>query len=367
MFRAISSVLEHLPDKERARSGGAAMNEDSRWAGRLLIPFIYLGCFLAFAADMAEDNTVAFGVFYVPLVCTAVIHRNRSSVWWLAAVACCMVVAGAFFPAVNVDLRDLIVNRILSVAAVLAAAGFVWHARDIQDQLSRQTRRAEAAERIQREVFANLSNDIRTPLHSMLGLTQLMSANCRPDQRVLLERVQRSGKQLLTTIENLIDLTQLDQRILRNTAVDVAAILRSAVEAAQPTANERQIQLVHEPSAAQSCTAMADDWGVRRIMDNLISNAVRFSPPGSVVTVSTRKEAERVVAVVADAGSGIPAQVLHRLRERALANDASGSYWLEHAGTGLALSQRLAEAMGASLDFRTEMSPGTTATLGLPT
>ncbi|HXT78918.1 MAG TPA: HAMP domain-containing sensor histidine kinase [Acetobacteraceae bacterium] len=365
MFRAATAALEHLIERDRAGDDSTPESANRKWAGRLLIPFIYLGCFLAFAADMAEDNTVAFGVFYVPLVCTALIHRNRNSVWYLAAVACGMVIAGAFFPAVNVDLRDLIVNRILSVAAVLAAAGFVWHARDIQDQLSRQTRRAEAAEHIQREVFANLSNDIRTPLHAMLGLTQLMSTNCRPDQRILLDRVQRSGKQLLSTIENLIDLTQLDQRKLQNVAVDVGAVLRDAVEAARPGANERQIQLVYEPSSTQSCVAMADDWGVRRIMDNLISNAVRFSPPGSMVVVSTAKEATRVVAKVADAGVGIPAQVLHRLRERARTNNTDGSYWLEHAGTGLTLSQRLAEGMGASLDFRTELSPGTTATLGL--
>ena len=73
-----------------------------RWAV-WLVPAIYAGCIAAFVTDLRSSNTLAFGVFYAPLIVTAVFHRDRRAVWVLTAIACAMNVIGAFFPDVAKD------------------------------------------------------------------------------------------------------------------------------------------------------------------------------------------------------------------------------------------------------------------------
>jgi signal transduction histidine kinase len=327
---------------------------------RWLVPVIYLGCVLAFVADLRQDNTLAFGVLYIPLVCTAVFHRSPRTLWWLTGLACVLSIIGAYYPDVNEDLIDLIGNRVLSIVSILATALFVRHARNIQDQLAEQTRRAETAEEIKTSVFANLSKEIRTPLYSMVGLLELMMANCRPDQRAPLGQIQSAGRRLLATMENLIDLTRVEEQTLRPEPLDLAALLRQAADASRPIARERQIALQLEIPVGVTCIAVADAWAGRRIVDNLLANAIKFSPPRSSVHIRMETAEEAICAVIQDEGVGMPPDVLRQLGEPFFqAISSTGT------GTGLALSRRLAAAMGGSLAFASTPGFGTTAILRL--
>jgi signal transduction histidine kinase len=326
----------------------------------VVVPLVYLGCTAAFVADLQRADTLAFGVFYIPLVATAVFYRQRAAVWWLTAIACSMVVVGTFVPYMNPDLYDLLGNRFLSVIAILATALFVRHARAIQERLAEQTQRAESAERIKTNVFLNLSQEIRTPLHSMIGLLQVVSADCRPDQRLPLNQVQGAGRRLLGTIENLIDLTGVDQHTLHPEPLDLASLLRQVVEAQRTGAAERQIVLEPElPPAAPP--AFGDLWATRRILDNLLTNAIKFSPPGQSVHVGLRIGSDALEAVIEDNGKGMAPDVLRRLGEPYYQAMLS-----EGTGTGLALSRRLADQMHAELLFDSQAGVGTIARLRLP-
>src|ERR1700756_4291789 len=86
----------------------------SRW----MVPLIYVACAVAFAFDLGRDNIFAYGIVYTPLVGTAVFHRSRRAAWVLAGIAILMVIFGAFFPVVNVDLPDVIGNRFLTILAI---------------------------------------------------------------------------------------------------------------------------------------------------------------------------------------------------------------------------------------------------------
>ena len=148
---------------------------------------------LAFISDLQRDNMLAYGIIYTPLVATAVFHRRRQGLWILTGATCLMVMLGAFFPTVGSDLPDLVGNRVLSIMAILSTAAFVYYAREIQEQLVAQTKRAEAAERIKTKVLTDLSEEIRTPLHTLLGVLTLTMATTRPDQREALGRVSSDG------------------------------------------------------------------------------------------------------------------------------------------------------------------------------
>ena len=348
--------------KSMVRPGLEGEHDVAQGWVRLLVPVVYFGVLVAFTADVITDLFfVPFGILYIPLVCTAVFHRNPHSAWLLAGLACGMTVIGFFFPFITPQPTHGIVVRLISVAAILVTAALVRYARVIQQQLANQTARAEAAERVKTEVFVTLSHEMRTPLHAMVGLTEVMVADCRPDQRGALQQVRGSSKRLLATIENLIDLTHLEEREIAHEAIDVSRMIRQAAEASRQMASDRQISVELElPGTA--LTARADAWAVRRILDNLIANAVKFSPSGSTVELTAEQHAHSVTLLVRDAGIGMSAEIVRRLGEPYF-QELTGE---TGTGTGLALSRRLARAMGAELAFDSEIGCGTTAMLELP-
>jgi signal transduction histidine kinase len=339
---------------------------DRVWKPRIgwLVPVVYLGCIVAFVADLTVDVfDLPFGILYIPLVCTALFFGDPRWVWRLAGLASVMAIVGHYLPEAPSNVGRAVTIRVLSVAAIWTTAILVRYARGIQDELKQQTARAEAAERIKTEVFTTLSKEMRSPLHTMVGLSAVMIAGCRPDQRMPLQHVQSGSKRLLATIENLIDLTHLDERPIATETVDVSGMIRQAEASNRQMAAERQITVALDlPSAA--LTARADAWAVQRILDNLIANALKFSHAGGTVELAAEQRAGAIALVVRDAGMGMSDEILRRLGEP-YCQELTGVR-TAGTGTGLALSRRLARAMGAELAFNSEIGCGTTAILRLP-
>jgi signal transduction histidine kinase len=359
----MASVSPREPEEEKPFL--TPLGRPARW----LVPVFYVLRALAFVADLYRDNMLAYGIIYVPLVATAVFHRSRSGLWILTGLTCLLVVVGAFVPLVNPDLPDLIGNRILSILAILATAAFVHHARVSQDRLAAQTRRAEAAERIKSEVLTNLSHEMRTPLHALLGLLSLMMADSRPDQREALARVRSGGKQLLDTMDNLIDLTQIDQRALRREAVNVSTLLRDAADSARSAADEPRIAIDLDgltlAADGSEATACGDVWATRRILDNLIANAIRFAPPGDTVSVVVARSAGSVTASIG--GGGLPPDLTRLFRGGMAELDELDENDMHAAGAiGLTLSNRLARRMNGRLTITSRPGAGATISLSLP-
>jgi signal transduction histidine kinase len=331
---------------------------------RWLSGALYIIAAVAFVSDICRDNLLAYGMIYAPLVATALFHKSRSGLWILTAATCCMVIAGAFLPAVASDLPDLIGNRVLSILAIVATAFFVHHARVTQERLAAETRRAEAAEQMKSDVLTNLSQEIRTPLHTLLGVLTLTMAASKPDQREALGRIRADGKELLAIIDNLIDLTQIEDRKLRRQPIDMVTIAADAAESARIAADERQISISMgtDRDAAKPGAAVGDSWAMRRILDNLLANAVRFTPPGGMVSVSVARSAGTVTASVSDTGRGLPPEMTRDCGDGELNADTSGV----RGGTGLALSNRLARAMNGKLTAHNRPHAGAIVTLSLP-
>jgi signal transduction histidine kinase len=341
--------------------GRIALGRSARW----LVPVLYAFSGLAFVFDLCRDNTLAYGIIYAPLIATAVFHKSRSGLWNLSFIACLLVVVGAFFPVVESDLPDMVGNRILSILAIGATAAFVHHARDIQERLAAETRRAEAAERIKTDVLTNLSQEIRTPLHTLLGVLSLTMAASKPDAREALGRVRNDGKQLLATIDNLLDLTQIEERKLRQQTIDIVKIARDAAEGARAAASERQVCIALDPDRdPDKASAIGDAWATRRILDNLLANAVRLTPPGGMVSVSVARSADTVTTSVSDTGKGLPSELTQDFRNDGPETDGNA---LPAAGaTGWALSRRLARAMNGRMTASNQPGPGATVSLSLP-
>lgn len=335
-----------------------------QWLRRLL-PVIYIACAVAFATDLMQSDTLAFGVFYIPLVCTAVLSRDRRSVWWLASLSVLMVGIGAFIPSINPDYFELAANRILSVVAILATAALVSHAWRIRECLMEQTRRAEAAEKLKTEIFTNLGYDLRQPLHAIVGLTQIMEADCRPNQREPLGHVQVASRRLLSTINNLVDLTRFEEREPRSEPVNIDALVRRAVDDVRHRADDAHVAVVTD-IASDLRPLTSDAWAARRIVENILDNAVKFTPAGGSVKVSAAPTDGAVAVTVTDTGDGMPEDVLSSIGQPFFQRGPTDDCRFEGVGTGLALSRQLADAIGAELQFESTPGLGTSAILRFP-
>jgi signal transduction histidine kinase len=334
----------------------------SRWL-RLVI---YVFCAAAFVADVTHQDILAFGVFYIPLVGTAVFHRNPMAPWWLAAVATTLVIIGFFAPGLDTEIVAGLTNRVLSIVAIVITAYLIHHEGQIRSRLAAQTERAEAADRAKTQLFTNLTHEVRTPLAAILGFADLLMAKARADQKGSIGHIQSSGRRLLATLDNLIDLTQIRDRTLRIRQIDLAAVLSQAVEDSRALALDKEVALTLAPPEPALPRVMADGWALRRITDNLIANGIKFTDTGGSVEVSAHPGELGAIVTVRDTGPGMPPAVLEQIGVPFYQADSGISRRFEGMGAGLALSLRLADGMGAALHFDSAPGNGTTASLVLP-
>ncbi len=331
-----------------------------------MVAGIYVSCAAAFLFDVTHLNEIAFGIFYVPMVWTAIFYEDSRAEWWLAGIAAGMVAVGFVLPEVPADITEGVINRALSIFAIIGTAGYVHYERRTRARLAEQTRRAELADRAKTQIFTNLSHELRTPLNAVVGFADLLARDARPDQRSALGHIQSAGARLLSTFENLIDLTRLDERRLRAEPVDLITALEHAYRAHRAAAAEKSVTLRIDATAQPLPRAHADGWAVRRILENVVGNAVKFTPPGGTVQIHAEHAGDRIAAVVRDTGPGMSPEVVAQLGELFFQADTSASRYFEGLGTGLALSMRLAARMGARLTFQTRLGDGTTVRLDLP-
>jgi signal transduction histidine kinase len=354
-------MAHRLAPQDNASLSDAVMAIGARhrhWAV-WLVPTIYAGSIAAFVTDLMSADTLAFGVFYAPLIATAAFHRHRRAIWVLTIVACTMNVIGSFIPDIAKDVWGMIENRAVSTLALLATAAFTWHARSIQERLAEQTERAEAAERIKTEVLDNLSQEIRAPLHAMIGILELVAADSRADQRPALETVRGAGRRLAMMVDNLVDLTQFDATSIPAERINLGSLLRQTAEAKRPDASARQISLTINIPATSDTMVQANSWAARRILENKIADAITYTAPGGQIEVSTDTQPDACSAVIATTSTWPPGAYRST-------SDSPGAV-LTPSVMGLALSQRLAQAMNAALVVSNGPGEGTTVRLRLPT
>ena len=170
-------------------------------------------------------------------------HRNPTAPWWLAAVATTLVIIGFFAPGLDTEIVAGLTNRGLSIVAIVITAvpDPSRRADPPRGWLRRRSGR-EAADRA-KTLFTNLTHEVRTPLAAILGFADLLMAKARADQKGPIGHIQSSGRRLLATLDNLIDLTQIRDRTLRIRPIDLAAVLLQAVEDSRALALDKEVAL----------------------------------------------------------------------------------------------------------------------------
>ncbi len=278
----------------------------------------------------------------------------------------------AWSPAEIAALRDLaasVTTEIELRAALRASAETADRLREATALAESARAEAERANQAKARFLAAMSHDLRTPLNAIGGYAQLIEIGARgpvtDEQRRDLVRIQASQAHLLRIIDDLLAFARLEAGHVqyRLQALPSAATLASAAAMVEPLAQARGIAFAVHPEADRAGAARADPDRALQILVNLLTNAVKFTPPGGRIELRADRTAGSVRWQVRDTGIGIPTDRLAAVFEPFVQVGGAGG---DGVGLGLAISRDLARGMSGDVDVESEVGVGSTFTLRLP-
>lgn len=217
------------------------------------------------------------------------------------------------------------------------------------------------AEQLRREFTANVSHELKTPLHAISGYAELMKSGmvAPEDMTRFSGKIYGETQRLIRLVEDTLRLSRLDEGAedLRWTQVDLYETAQQAIQARAAAAELEQITLHLEGGPV---TIPAIPQLVSGIVSNLLDNAVKYNRPGGSVTVRIRQEGADALLEVADTGIGIPQEHQQRVFERFYRVDKSHSKEVGGTGLGLSIVKHAAIILGAKLSLDSEVGKGTT-------
>ena len=301
----------------------------------ILVPDRYSGMHMAFRNGyVSEPRTRPMGL-------AGDLHARRKD--------------GSEFP-IEVTLSPLETDEGLLVSAAV---------RDI----SERRRMQEETDRVKDEFFATVSHELRTPLTSMIGYGELMTdlEELSPQGQRFLSVIMRSAERELRLVDDLLTLVAIEESglAIRSAEIDLERVVREAVEAARPRAEEARLTLSLEtPGTAVPMYGDRDRLG--QAMDNLLSNAVKFTPADGRVRVVLRAQRSTAEIDVIDTGIGIGEEEPDQLFERLFRSPTAVAQQTPGAGLGLTIALAIVEAHAGTIEVVSSGPQGTTFRMTFP-
>jgi sigma-B regulation protein RsbU (phosphoserine phosphatase) len=253
------------------------------------------------------------------------------------------------------------------------------------ERLQKREARLDELDRVKSEFVSTVSHELRTPLTTIKALTRLLMREGLDEtkRREYVETISVECDRQIDFVLNLLDLSRIEGGVLRVThqRVDVDEVISSVVKSEARSAEKRRHELRVEPKP-EVPPVCGDPKELRRVLSNIVENAIKYTPDGGRIILSARQEDSQVAISVTDNGRGIPAEDMpilfdkfHRGRpaphSAAVANGTTNAEFLEDAdvsgvGLGLYLGRNVMEQMGGSISVDSEVGRGSTFKLHLP-
>ncbi len=240
-------------------------------------------------------------------------------------------------------------------------------AAELEERVGAARRELEALDRAKSAFVAIASHELRTPLTALQGFSEILALRRLPPEEVtrLAEVMRREARRLGRIVSDLLDLSRIERGLepaLCRIPLKIESTIEATVDLFRQGAASHPITTECESSLP---VVDADPDALERVLTNLVSNAIKYSPSGSAVRVGARALADGVAIEVADAGRGIPAEALGRIFEPYYrVPDAAGA--AHGTGIGLAVVKALVEAHGGTVRVESAPAIGTRVTVVLP-
>ena len=263
---------------------------------------------------------------------------------------------------------ELIRDKIGTPLALVGAIQNVTERKRGEIELKEALSRAEAGSRAKSEFLTIMSHEIRTPLNGVLGMAQAMDRDrLNSTQRKRVNVIQKSGQSLLALLNSMLDLSKIEAGKLELEVgeIDISSLAHAALDMFAGAAADKSLAFVLHISPEAEGVYSGDSQRVGQVLYNLISNAVKFTPNGSI-TVGIERQNEILSIQIADTGIGIREEQLDRLFEKFSQVDSSMTRRFGGTGLGLAICRHLAIMMGGDISVESVEGRGSSFTLDLP-
>lgn len=244
------------------------------------------------------------------------------------------------------------------------------------DELAQVNMRLFEMNQVKSDFLATVSHELRTPLNSILGFSDLLAKGKTLDdkQRRYAGNIERSGRQLLDMINDILDLAKIEsgRMEVRASEFDIGAVVLTQCDLARPLSEKKHIDLDCEIAAG--LPSIRQDRGkIEQVLNNLLSNAIKFTPDGGRIHVSARKDRRGDLRLsVADTGVGIndseQVTVFEKFRQGSNVLAGGNAMTREYSGSGLGLSivRELCRLLGGDVTLESELGKGSEFTVILP-
>ena len=235
----------------------------------------------------------------------------------------------------------------------------------VEHALRERNEALETAGRLKSEFIANVSYELRTPLNAIIGFAEILTnqyfGELSPRQLDYSRGILDSSHRLLSLINDILDLATIEAgyMTLETAEIDIHTLMSSVLSLTRERARKQNLKLDFD-CPTDVGALVADERRLKQALFNLISNALKFTPPGGTVTLAARRTAERVALIVADTGVGVPREDQARIFEKF----ERGSPNARQSGPGLGLSlvKSFIELHGGTVEMDSRPGSGTTVT-----
>ena len=242
-----------------------------------------------------------------------------------------------------------------------------------QKNMEEALQKSETASKAKSEFLANMSHEVRTPMNGVLGMAELLGqSDLRGDQREMLAILQSSGRDLLSILDDVLDLSKIegDRYEFVQEPFTLPELMDELAGRHTVEAENKGLEFVYDAPLDLPGKVLGDATRLRQLLHNLLDNAIKFTDRGAITfqlrTLQGGSEGNTLEATIADQGHGIPEEQIGSVFDSFTQVDGSATRKHGGAGLGLTMSRRLVELMGGTIEIESKLGVGSTFKVRIP-